>query len=89
MFIMIMILLKVTLSKNIERLYQGSEISKGNQGIVVYGSSEKELNKVKIYTFISKSLSSWYDMITYVTFPDYTELDEMLDILTNENSETR
>lgn len=26
-------------------------------------------------------------MITYVTFPEYTELDEILDILSNENSE--
>lgn len=77
------------LKENIERLNQGTDQPYMTVPGFPFEVSEKDLHRVKIYTLISKSVFSRYDMITYITFPEYAELDEILDILSNENSEKK
>lgn len=69
-----------------------------NQGVVQpyttnfgfpFEISETEIHEVKIYSLLNQSASSQYYLLTIVTFPKNIELDEILDILSNENSESK
>lgn len=81
-------ILEKRLKEQLERLNRDAKEPYETNREFPFEISEKEVHIVKIYSILSQSIRSQYYLLTLVTFPKDTKLDEMLDILSTEDSES-
>ena len=77
------------LEKQLEELNRRADGPYKTYNYFPFEISEIEMHEVKISSNLIRSKSSEYYLVTNVTFPKDTELDEILDTLSKENSENK